>query len=72
LSKKPIENKNSHVNQYAKYSGLAFQMFFSLLVAALLGQWIDDKFELSRDYMTLVLIVTVFFGFIYKLIKELS
>lgn len=65
-------NKKSNISQYAKYSGLAFQLFFSLLIAALVGQWIDKKLQLSNDYITLLLIVIVFFAMMYKLVKDLS
>lgn len=71
-SKPPEEDKKEKIRQYAKYSGLAFQLFFTLIIAAFIGQWIDGKLEFSNDYITLLLIVIVFFAFMYKLVKELS
>jgi preprotein translocase subunit SecY len=73
LNKKTDKKKDkSHINQYAKYSGLAFQLFLALLIAAYIGQFLDKKLALPNSYITLLLIIIVFFGFMYKIVKELS
>lgn len=42
-------------NKILKYSGLATQIFVSLGLAAFLGRWLDQKFELTKPVLTAIL-----------------
>ncbi|NOT38424.1 MAG: AtpZ/AtpI family protein [Saprospiraceae bacterium] len=64
--------KSGEVNAYLKYAGLAFQIFGILAVGAFLGQWIDEKLNFSQPWMTILLIVFLFAGIIYKIFLETS
>ncbi|MBK6571011.1 MAG: AtpZ/AtpI family protein [Saprospiraceae bacterium] len=50
----------SRVNAYLKYSGLAFQLFGTMAIGAIIGRWIDQKMSTEKPYFTL-LSVTIFF-----------
>jgi hypothetical protein len=59
-------------HNYLKYSGIAFQMFFMLLIGLLLGQWLDKKFEFGQPYMTALCTILFLVGFFIKLIRDLA
>ena len=58
--------------KYLKYTGLAFQLFFTLAIFVWLGQYLDKKLELSNPWFTIVLILVGFFGWVAKLLKDLK
>lgn len=64
--------KPSPSNPYLKYSGLVFQLFVLLAIAAWLGQKLDAYMKTSDPYFTIALILLFTTGFFYSLIKELS
>ena len=63
---------HKQTNGYLKYTGLAFQLAGVVVMAILLGQWLDKKWMLSKPYFTVTLVVVFFSAFMYKLFKELT
>ncbi len=61
----------SKTNQYLKYSGLAFQMFVLLLIAVYAGQWLDNKFDFQRPYLTALLLIFALLSYFIKLYYDL-
>ncbi len=57
---------------YMKYSGLAFQFAAIVVVSYLIGKWLDGILGFEKPYMTMLLILVFFTGFLYKLYIELS
>ena len=66
------ERRPRQVNQYLKYSGMAFQLFVLLGIAAFLGQWLDKRYLSGNPYFTIILILLFTGGFFYRLVKDLS
>ncbi len=66
------DHKKKAVQFYGKFAGLAMQMFFILLAAAIGGQWLDARFETPKPYFTIVLILIGLAGVLYKVVKDLS
>ena len=64
--------KPSDSTKYLKYTGLAFQLFFTLALFVWLGQYLDKKLDLSNPWFTIVLILVGFFGWVAKLLKDLK
>ncbi|KXK40504.1 MAG: AtpZ/AtpI family protein [Saprospiraceae bacterium] len=60
------------VHAYLKYSGLAFQMAGVVIFGYLIGQWLDRKLLLEKPYITILLIILFFAGFMYKLYLDLT
>jgi hypothetical protein len=58
--------------EYLKYSGLAFQMFFTILLGWFIGSKIDGWLGLSKPVFALTLLMLFLAGFFYKLVKDLS
>jgi len=61
-----------NIKFYGKYMGLAMEMFGILFVAAMVGQWLDNKFETSRPLITALLTVIALVGVLFKMIKDLD
>lgn len=59
------------VNSYLKYSGLGFQLAGLVLAGFFGGKYIDQWLGLEKPIVTLLLILTFFTGFMYKLYVEL-
>ncbi|MDQ3143075.1 MAG: AtpZ/AtpI family protein [Bacteroidota bacterium] len=59
-------------NQVLKYSGLAFQIFGTLAVAAFLGQWLDKKFKTDLPLFTMGTVIFFFTGIMVWLYKDLQ
>ena len=49
------------VNNYLKYSGMAFQMVGTMLIGIFIGKWLDRKLDTSQPYFT-ALLALIFTG----------
>ena len=61
----------NQVNEYVKYSGLAFQMAALILLGYWLGQKLDHWLDLKIPVFTIVLILAFLATSFYSLIKSL-
>jgi len=59
-------------NDYLKYSGIAFQMFFLLLFGWFIGGYLDGILSFDKPYLALLFMMLFLIGYLYKLVKELS
>ena len=55
-----------------KYSGMAFELAAYLVVAVLLGGWLDDYFNFQDPWLTIVLIVAFLTTWFIRLYKDVS
>lgn len=65
-SKKVVDNAQS----YLKYSGMAFQMAAILIVGALAGRELDERYQTERPYFTLILVIFAIIGAFYLTLKD--
>lgn len=56
-------------HSYLKYSGMAVQMAVTILVSALLGQWLDGYFA-TGNILTIVLTLFGVFAGMYVALKD--
>ena len=72
-SKKKSQRRQSQnqINEYVKYSGLAFQMAALILLGYWLGGKIDKWLDLSIPIFTIILILVFLSLSFYSLIKSL-
>lgn len=66
--KKP--KKSAGLEQYARYSGMAFQMIFIILCGALLGQYLDKTFQLEKPLWTVFLSLIAIGMALYVALKD--
>ncbi|MBL7796795.1 MAG: AtpZ/AtpI family protein [Saprospiraceae bacterium] len=57
--KSPEEKQKSAIKDWAKYSGLAFQLLGACLAGVFIGRWLDAKMQLERPLWAVFL--TIFF-----------
>lgn len=67
--KEPKKGGRLGNSPYLKYSGMAFQMAATILVFALLGQWLDGQFA-TGQILTIVLTLFGVFGGMYVALKD--
>ena len=72
-SKKPQKSKKkiSRYNTALRYSGLAFQLAFFIVIGVLLGRWLDEKMANDTPYMTALLSVLFLILGLYTSLKDL-
>ncbi len=70
-SKNQRPQNQKQINEYVKYSGLAFQMAALILLGYWLGSKIDKWLELSIPVFTIILILLFLSVSFYSLIKSL-
>ncbi len=66
------KRKPSSSNKYLKFSGLAFQLAILIALAIWAGGKLDDIMENKQGYMTALLVVLAFGGFMYNLFRDLE
>jgi len=69
-SEEHLKRKKSKrsLDNYAKYSGMAFQMAAYILIGAYGGKWLDNYFETSTPYFTIILMLMGVIGAMYVVI----
>lgn len=69
---KDKRNLKANIKFYGRYMGLAMEMFTTLFVAALIGQWLDKKLGTSKPFITALLVVIALAGVLFRMIKDLD
>lgn len=59
-------------NKYLKYTGIAFQLAVLVAIAIWAGSKIDEKMQNEMPYMTALLVLLVFTGFMINLLRDLN
>lgn len=68
----PEKSKSQATREWLKYSGMAFQMIFTLLAGWYIGAWIDGKVQMGKPLFAIGLSFLFLIAFFYKLIRQLS
>ena len=67
-NQKSPENKGLH--DFAKYSGMAFQMMAVIFLATLGGRELDKLAKFNTPVFTIILSILGVFGAIYSVLKD--
>lgn len=70
-AKSPEEKRKSGIRTAAKYSGLAFQLLGACLAGALIGRWLDAKFQLERPLFAVALTILFMIAALVALYRQL-
>jgi len=68
-SKYNVKGKSQN---YLKYSSWGYTLFGLMLIAILIGQWADKRYEFENPIVTLSLLTIVIVSQFYKLIRDLA
>jgi len=66
------DKRRKNVKTYARYSGMATEMFGLLIVMFFVGKKIDDYFENDRYIITALLLVAGLFLYLFRLYFQLN
>ncbi|HBF87674.1 MAG TPA: hypothetical protein DDX39_03445 [Bacteroidales bacterium] len=64
-----LHSKNQ-LNNYVKYSSVAFQMVAVILIGVFGGDWLDKYFEFKTPIFTIFLSLISVMGSIYLVLKD--
>lgn len=64
------DSSKKNIKNYLKFSSLAIQMGVLITLAALGGQWLDEKQGNQTPVWTIVLVLVAIFGSLYQVIRE--
>lgn len=64
------KSRNSGLQDFARYSGLAFQMIAIILISTWIGTRLDKFFDLNTPVFTIVLALLGVFGGIYTAVRD--
>jgi ATP synthase protein I len=65
-----MEQKKKQLNSYIQFSGLAFQMVATMLIAYFIGDWVDSKIESKNHIFTIILLTLGTIGSVFIVIKK--
>lgn len=71
MNPKPKRNASSS-NKYLKFSGLAFQLAILIALSIWAGGKLDTMMGNEQGYMTALLVVLAFVGFMLNLFRDLE
>jgi F0F1-type ATP synthase assembly protein I len=69
--KSPVPKRKSAINEAARYTGLAFQLFGACLFGALLGRQVDAYCQFERPFGTVFLSLSFLVASLYALYRQL-
>ena len=70
--KSPEEKKKSAIKDFARYSGLAFQLLGACLAGVFIGRWLDAKMQLERPLWAVFLTVLFMVASLVSLYRQLK
>ena len=59
------------INQYARFTGMAFEMLAAIVGGALLGMWLDKKYDTSAVWTVVLSLVGIAIG-LYVVFKDID
>jgi len=70
--KSPEEKRRAAIKDWARYSGLAFQLLGACLAGVFLGRWLDAKMQLERPLFAVFLTILFLVASLVSLYKQLK
>jgi membrane protein DedA with SNARE-associated domain len=66
------EKRKFPASDYARYSGMVFQLFILLWLSYLAGRWIDEKLAFEKPVVTIIILLMAIFAYLYSIVKQTS
>jgi F0F1-type ATP synthase assembly protein I len=70
--KSPEEKQKSAIKDWARYSGLAFQLLGACLAGVFIGRWLDAKMGLERPLFAVFLTIFFMIASLVSLYRQLK
>jgi F0F1-type ATP synthase assembly protein I len=71
MTKKAKKEKNNHIRNFARYSGLAFEMLGIIVFGSYIGYRLDENREAEFPLWTIVFSLFAIFSSLYMVIRQL-
>jgi len=68
----PEEKRKSAIKDWARYSGLAFQLLGACLAGVFIGRWLDAKMQLERPLWAVFLTIFFMIASLVSLYRQLK
>ncbi|MBC6991465.1 AtpZ/AtpI family protein [Hymenobacter sp. BT491] len=69
---KPDKSDSDRLRNFAKYSGIAFQMLATIGLCAWAGTWLDGHFHNARPWYTIGLMLLGVVGALVQVIRSVT
>jgi F0F1-type ATP synthase assembly protein I len=70
--KKPGKKSNNTRNNFARFSGIAFQMGATIFLAAYAGKWLDGIYPSSKKWFTIVFTLLGVALSLYNVLRQIN
>jgi len=70
--KSSLRKQQKPLNNYLKYTGLAFQFLAAILLGFWLGKWLDGVSQNEKPYFTMGLMMLFLGATLYKVIRDIT
>ena len=72
MAQEPKLDKKKKTKNLMKYTGLGFQMAGIFVLGIFGGQWLDGLLGFEKPIITILLLLVLFTGYMYKLYVDLT
>jgi len=72
IQKNSLKKQKKPLNNYLKYSGLAFQFLAAILLGFWLGSWLDGHYENEKPWFTMALMMVFLIVTLFKIIRDIT
>jgi ATP synthase protein I len=69
--KNSLKKQQKPLNNYLKYTGLAFQFLAAILLGFWLGSWLDNHYQTEKPWYTMALTMGFLIATLYKVIRDI-
>jgi len=67
-----LKKQQKPLNNYLKYTGLAFQFLAAIVLGFWLGAWLDNHYQTAKPWFTMGLMMTFLIATLYKVIRDIT
>ncbi|PLX09320.1 MAG: hypothetical protein C0596_01875 [Marinilabiliales bacterium] len=71
-NKKDLKETKDGVNNFIRFSTIAFEMGIIIAAGTFGGSWLDDYFKFEKPILTIVLSLFSIFASLYLVIKQVN
>ncbi len=67
-----LKKKRKPLNNYLKYTGLAFQFMAAVLLGFWAGSWLDSRYQTNKPWFTMGFMIFFLIATLYKVIRDIA
>lgn len=67
-----MDSKKKQTNKWLVFMNIPFQMGLIIFLGVMFGQWLDEKFKIEGDILTIVFSLLAVFIALYNVIRQVT